>query len=341
MIATLGALAPPWRTLVARGVLLAPLALARAQVAAHSTSLAEDGLGLLEHGADTPRFTGAARRLLVEGQRTNGLPNPRAEGAAEGSPGTLPTGWALSASAPSLSRTVTPVTVAGMAGVSIRWFGTAAATASLILDFEPNASSIVAAPDQRWAASVTLARSIAVAAPPTNLRCAGRTTAGALVTGNSFTVEVAPGADAARFALPFLLTSAGTIARVNGGIQYLCESGVAYDWTDTYLLPQLELGPFASTPILPPIGTPGASTRGADLVSASLGSLGIGTSGACTILWSGVIPQAAPAAHSLRLFQVDNGGDTQVFGVRVSASTSNLSLYRYAAGRLSDAAATA
>jgi hypothetical protein len=41
------------------------------------------------------------------------------------------------------------------------------------------------------------------------------------------------------------------------------------------IAPQLELGPAASTPILPPSGSPGASTRGADLVTASLAALGI------------------------------------------------------------------
>ena len=48
-----------------------------------------------------------------------------------------------------------------------------------------------------------------------------------------------------------------------------------------------EAGAFATTPILPPVSTPGASTRGTDIVAATTAALGIGGNGACTILWAG------------------------------------------------------
>jgi hypothetical protein len=51
-------------------------------------------------------------------------------------------------------------------------------------------------------------------------------------------------------------------------------------------LAQLELGAFASTPILPPAGSPAASTRGTDTLTAPLAALGIGGNGACTLLMS-------------------------------------------------------
>jgi hypothetical protein len=74
--------------------------------------------------------------------------------------------------------------------------------------------------------------------------------------------------------------------------------------------PQLEQAAFASTPIIPPIDTPGASTRGADLVSASLSDLGVGGNGACTVLWTGRIPQNAPASADQAIFQLDTGATT-------------------------------
>jgi thiazole synthase ThiGH ThiG subunit len=45
------------------------------------------------------------------------------------------------------------------------------------------------------------------------------------------------------------------------------------DGTVDFIAPQLELAPAASTPILP--NTTGASTRGADVITATLASLGV------------------------------------------------------------------
>jgi hypothetical protein len=58
--------------------------------------------------------------------------------------------------------------------------------------------------------------------------------------------------------------------------------------------PQHELGHLASSPVFPVVGTPGASTRGDDRATALLNALGINGTGACTVLWSGVIPAFLP-----------------------------------------------
>ena len=106
--------------------------------------------------------------------------------------------------------------------------------------------------------------------------------------------------------------------------------GAAYDFTLRYGLPQFEAGVSASSPILPPVGAPASSTRGADLVSAALGSLGI--AGPCTILWSGVLAANAPASADQTLFQLDDGsaqnrvrirnlaGGATIIGGRVTAA---------------------
>ncbi len=80
---------------------------------------------------------------------------------------------------------------------------------------------------------------------------------------------------------------------------------------------QLEQAPFASSPVLPPVGTPGASTRGADLVMATLASLGVGANGACTVVGTAMFPQAAPAATDQTLLQIDAGADTNRYRVRM------------------------
>jgi hypothetical protein len=73
--------------------------------------------------------------------------------------------------------------------------------------------------------------------------------------------------------------------------------------------PQIEQAPFASTPILPPVGTPGASTRGADLITAALSDLGIADTGASVWIGEAMIPQAAPAGADQIIWQMDDGTD--------------------------------
>jgi hypothetical protein len=102
--------------------------------------------------------------------------------------------------------------------------------------------------------------------------------------------------------------------------------------------PQLEIGAFASSPILPAVGTPAASTRGADLVTATLASLGIGANGACTVLVSAMLPQAAPAGVDQMLVQLDDGTDANRYRLRNLAGGLALVAGEVVAGSPSDAA---
>ncbi len=87
--------------LVSGGQLNAPLVLTRAQATGvRSTAINADAVTRNEFAADIARFNGVARRLLVEGQRTNGIRNPRAEGSTAGilgAGGVMPTNWTLAA----------------------------------------------------------------------------------------------------------------------------------------------------------------------------------------------------------------------------------------------------
>lgn len=93
---------------------------------------------------------------------------------------------------------------------------------------------------------------------------------------------------------------------------------------------QLEAATFASTPILP--ATTGPVTRGPDLISASLVSLGIPPSGACTVLWSGVLPQASPSGTNQVLFQLDDGSENNRYTLRNNPSTLNIVALRSTSG---------
>lgn len=109
--------------------------------------------------------------------------------------------------------------------------------------------------------------------------------------------------------------SAGTLTlTVSGSVQYA----------------QLEQGAFASTYIRKATG---AATRGADLPAASLASLGIPASGACTVLWSGVIPQfAATSGATQSIIQLDDGTGTNRFMLRNPSPTSVVTVNRVTAG---------
>jgi hypothetical protein len=94
-------------------------------------------------------------------------------------------------------------------------------------------------------------------------------------------------------------------------------SGDAIDATVRFYAPQLELGPFASTPILPPVGTPGASTRGTDILTAPLGSLDIADNGACTVLWRGVV-NVIGAGDTQTIAGIDDGTENNRHDMRLS-----------------------
>jgi hypothetical protein len=94
--------------------------------------------------------------------------------------------------------------------------------------------------------------------------------------------------------------------------------------------PQVEEGLFASTAILPAVGTPAASTRGADLPTAALASLGIGANGACTVLFTAIIPTASSAAQTI--LTLDDGTGNNRFRVFTVAGGFSLNVGRTLAG---------
>lgn len=86
---------------------------------------------------------------------------------------------------------------------------------------------------------------------------------------------------------------------------------------------QLELGSFASSYVEV---SSGAATRGADVVTSPLSSLGIAANGACTVLWSGVVPNIQPSAQ-MQIWQIDDGGNTNRNYLRVVQNTSTLQTF--------------
>jgi hypothetical protein len=320
--------AAPWQlyALALPALLRPPLSLTRAQVSGvESSATAADGATLALFGADTARFNGQARRLLIEGQRTNSHSNPRGEGAVVGTPGTVPTGWAFDALNGLSTAIVATGAMGGIPYVDVRFSGTTTSTFAVLRFSAPIATST----GQTWSQSTRLAL-VGGSRANINSLCLS-------IRGNaSMSVNEGPNVgalSATEWRLETFTSTTVLATTIAAGLALLFNSGVAIDITVRIGGVQIENAAFASSLILPPVGTPGASTRGADIVTATLASLGVPASGACTVLWSGVVPVLPPAGSgNFHLLHLDAGDNNNRVVAFITAGSSNLSFGRTTAG---------
>jgi hypothetical protein len=237
--------------------------------------------------ADVPSFVLPTRGLLIEGQRTNSVRNSRAEGAIAGAPGTLPTNWGQTGGG--LSREIIGVgTENGIPYIDLRIFGTSTNT-FYTFTAEGSSAHTSAASGQAWTASI-FARLLSGTVRTTRFHFRQIEGGGADLGDVTATLSVFTAGSLADCRMTGTATlTAPTVARVFAFVQPIFTTGTVIDDTWRIGFPQLELGSFASTPILPPVGAPAAALRGTDILTAPLSSLGIADSGACTVLWRGVV----------------------------------------------------
>ncbi len=317
--------------LVDTGQLRPPSALTRAQINTSVTALGADGVTWASFAANVPRFTGTGQRLLIGGQRTNSVRNPRGESATVGtigSGGAMPTNYSLNAGGLAVDIVATGTTN-GVSWVRYRAHGTSTSTA-LIITFDTT-FAIPASASQTWSGS-WFYRLVDAPLPPLShfTRISSRDSGGAALANGS--VAFTPTATFQRFDRAQALSSSGSTAYVTFAYSTSNTTGAAYDWTFEIGWPQIELGAFASTPILPSIGTPAASTRGAD--SLAIGLRNFLPSATGTLLMSGVAPVLS-GSHTL--LQLHAGSDANRF--LVVASGTALSLQRSLAGASASVAA--
>ena len=303
-----------------RGGQLAPwcrLGVSRAQVVGvQSSAIAADGSSLAFYAADTPRFTGSAQRLLTEGPRTNSIRNPRGEGAVPGTPGTAPTNWALAGTGGVNFNIVGTGTENNLPYVDIRISGTSTTGNSPLI----RADQVypVAAQAQVWTHSMYVRLIAGTLNGITNFRMyvTEWTSGGAYLgqSASSFTLTSGPLSGARLFHTGTLTPP--TTGLAGSQFDFVVSVGVPIDCTFRVASPQLELGAFASSPILPPVGTPGASTRGVDIVTTPLTSLGVTNTGKSTILWRGSLSQFV---NNTRILSLTNAGGGVAFGAKVES----------------------
>ncbi len=244
-----------------------------------------------EFPSDVPRYQGTARRLLVEGQRTNTNRNARAEGASGATP---PTHWVVTLP-PGVTATYSPFTRNGVDGVNMELAGTTSGAARVTVSFE--VTRPVAASGQSWTNSFFFIETVPNAnITMTDTVVVGETAGGTFVESAGFDFTAARGVFARR-AATIAMANASTERAAGRFRTNVISSGVdVTGYRCWFGWPQLEQGAFVATPALAAIGVPATSTRGSDFVSDTLANLGIGDNGACTLLATFMIPQSTPAS---------------------------------------------
>jgi len=235
-----------------------------------------DASGALASWAtDAPRFVGSSKWLRVEGQRTNAVRNPRGEGATPGvlgSGGVMPTTWTLSAAGGVTVEVIGAVVVNGVGCLRLSITGTATSTANLSLLME-SATSIVAAQGQVWSGSVFLRRDPGTnATPSVQLRYTEHNSSSTQLAASAGIVETVT-ASLSRVERSYT-TAQAACAFVRPFLTLSVVNGSTYTTTLDVGWPQMEQAPFASSPILPLVGTQAVSSRSQDNVTLPLSQIG-------------------------------------------------------------------
>ena len=222
-----------------------------------STGTYFDAAGVMQTATtNTPRWdydpvTHVLRGLLIEEARTNSIRNSTMQGVVPGTPGTLPTNWALNTGASGLSsQIVGSGTESGIPYFDFRFFGTAAAGQFQILT--ETTTGVAALTGQVWTYSQywslvggTLTANVV---RPMQVTLRENTSGGALVRDNllNLPTPVVGALNAQKFTATATLSGGGTTAALGPRILIGFGAG-AVDFTLRIGVLQVEQGAFPTS----------------------------------------------------------------------------------------------
>jgi uncharacterized protein YmfQ (DUF2313 family) len=236
-----------------------------------STAWYFDGAGVLREAAvDEPRYSYDAlgqrtEAVLVEAAGVNWVANSRLNGAAPGTPGTLPTGFGVTVSGLALTEIPFFGSEDGLPCIDLRITGTTAGIGVFALNFI-SSTAAAAANGEIWTGSWYW-RLVAGSGP--NLWQMGWQEYPAAGTPALADVllAVTPPTGAAlrdqRVINTRTLAGGATVAFVRHRLRLGVPAGT-HDFTLRLAAPQMERGDIATSPILNPVGATAVTTRAAD-----------------------------------------------------------------------------
>lgn len=207
--------------------------------------------------------------LLVEEGTTNANRNPRCEGAVAGTPGTPPTNWAIGTGG-ATSSIVGSGVEDGWPYVDIRWSGTSTSDPVVVFDSSTNAS---ASNGETWAGSVGVKL---VAGSLSNidqmyLAFDMYDSGASLLARRGSSALTSPDANHRRVYFTYTLDEAAT-ASVQQRLFLQTTGSVSIDVTLRIYAPQLEEKAYPTSPVVPVVSSPAASTRARDDVDVPSGA---------------------------------------------------------------------
>jgi Bacterial Ig-like domain len=248
---------------------MAPFTVARAGV-----GYAEDTAGAWsQFAANVARRTD--KGLLIEEARTNAIRNNSMQGALAGDPGTVPTNWTISDAVAGLERTIVgTLTQNGIDYIDVRFAGTISGGTVSVIDFEPGVGGIAAAQNDVRTISAFIAL-VGGTITSTGIAAIDLRHRTLIAGGGGLNNFIGPNirdqltGTMQRFSFTATYTDATTalviprIAITPNVVSTVVNFTLRIGW------PQLELGPFVTSPIRT---TTAAVARAADVISMPIGS---------------------------------------------------------------------